>query len=501
MRQRLSWLIATSMLLIFQIMATAQVSDPTTSELVENLAIPDASYGAIDQDAQILYLLAKDTTPGAGIYEAAIWIIDLETATVIAKVPIGKGGNCLGMALCPGRNELWIPRGERIGSNTPTSTGTRIKILDTVNRVLLPDIDLSMTNDFGLGPVVFDSSGNTAIVCHHGQHAVLAFDTATRAQIASYAMASAEEPQAIVLSANDSRAYVVDKLGLRLHALNVPALTSVGGLSPLTLSLPPSTSSVSICRSAAGRIFVSSNGPGAGDVAVVDETSLTQIAAIPTLGSRLKSVRLTADERFVLAADPANQLLHVIDVGTQALVRSIPLAGTPNGIVVSNDPKTTAIISLSPPGALQFLRPPYPGIGRDLILLMGVRGSGYGAPHIVPVVTGDTFDLAMFSPQGGQVGGLPYLLVTPFFGSAPNPGIFPGVYGLNGPIPTELLYDGNTACGSFGPCSFSPYGLVLPTLTLPSYLATGLHLLFQGAIVGAKGPGTYASTNAYRLDL
>jgi len=120
---------------------------------------------------------------------------------------------------------------------------------------------------------------------------------------------------------------------------SLPSLTSRSGalrgalrqLAAL-LAVPP----VLLCAgtASAAQAFVSTEGGG---IAVIDLDRLEPVASLPTGGKGPRGLGLTADGRYLLAANKDSGDLSVIDIAAGQLVRRVPIGQNPEFVRVAGD--------------------------------------------------------------------------------------------------------------------------------------------------------------------
>ncbi|WP_380281545.1 SMP-30/gluconolactonase/LRE family protein [Kitasatospora purpeofusca] len=233
-----------------------------------------------------------------------------------------------------------IPVGAGPHSVAASSDGRRVYVTNfldgTVTAVDTPANTVALTFPVAVGPygVAVDPAGKRLYVAEHASTFVKVFDTATGDTTIStgmgarpYGLAITVHPeQLLIANAIDDQVMVSDLL-----------TKSHGTLTGIDFP-------VGLAASADGNRFYASN-YFANTVSVYDATEVIQVTG-PTPAQPLAVITVDRGP-YGLAVDPHDEQLYVahfpfdtvsvIDLGTRAVARTIPVSGGPRGVAVSPD--------------------------------------------------------------------------------------------------------------------------------------------------------------------
>jgi YVTN family beta-propeller protein len=307
----------------------------------------------------------------------AVVAIDPASATVLARIPVGKRPR--GMKVSPDGARLYValsgsPRSGPEVKETELPPADRsadgIGVVDLARRTLVatlpsgpdpetldvsPDgktlfvsneetaqlsaIDLSSGKVRGVVTVGHEPEGVTVrpdgkvvFVTSEADSEVTAVDTTTLAVLAH--VPAGPRPRSLVVTKDGLTAFVADEFGKRVTVVDTMGFTAQGdievhqdsptksGPRPMGTALSPDGKSVYVT---CGR---------GGSVAILDVATRKQVRSLDGVGDRPWGIATSADGRLLYTANGSSHDVSVLDVATGNLVHRVITGGLPWGVVL-----------------------------------------------------------------------------------------------------------------------------------------------------------------------
>ena len=300
----------------------------------------------------------------------SVSVIDIATLTVIAT--IGVGTSPVSVAVHPNRNRVYVANS---GSNSisiiDTTTNSVVGTLSMgspnglavvadsylygVNRLTPEVVVFNLDTNSLIGTlflpnisaapeqIAYNRTTNTAYVADPGSSRVWFVGAPPSANSLPVVRGSQNITSPIGIAANtgSSRpgAYAVNQAGNSVALVDTTFTSNAAvGATPLGIAVRPGPSTVP-------RIVVSNRAGGNATILDFNETTATTIATV-TAGSAASGVSITPDGRYALVANENVNQVTVIDLNTNAVVRTVPVGTRPKSMGTFTGP---ALVSASMP--------------------------------------------------------------------------------------------------------------------------------------------------------
>ena len=287
---------------------TVSVINTANNTVIKTITVGSTPFAvAVDQPGKFAYV----TNYGS----ANVSVISTATNGVVATIPVGSNPD--GIVLAPNGKTAYVANQ---GSNSVSviNTGTK-KVTATITVQNLPE---------GMALL---ASGTFLYVVNYQSGSVSVISTMTNAVVATIPVGS--NPVWIASSPDQSTAYVTNYAGsvsvIRtadnspMGSINVPAQAYGDAVSP-----------------DGHWLYVAS----AGVVTVIDTSTQTVAASIPTGGGEYTLVSFSEDSAFAYVTAPAAGSVEVINTSTKTVTATVTVGTTPIGVAVMGTVKVSTVV-------------------------------------------------------------------------------------------------------------------------------------------------------------
>jgi YVTN family beta-propeller protein len=243
----------------------------------------------------------------------SVSVINTATNTVVTTIP-AAGLGPQAVSVSPNGRTVYVTNGSP--NNLFVIPGTVLGISTATNTVI-DTLIAPAASGVAVGP-----DGTVYVTTEHGNRGFLLSSSAPEIQVGSF-------PSGVAVSPDGAMVYVANPVDNTVSVINTTPLfqdvvaTVAVGISPNGLSVSPDGS----------RVYVAN----AGSVSVINTTSNTVIATIPTGGGPAGGILVTPDGSRVYVAGGQANIVSVINTATNAVVATIPVSGGPLGVSVTPD--------------------------------------------------------------------------------------------------------------------------------------------------------------------
>jgi YVTN family beta-propeller protein len=258
------------------------------------------------------------------IFENVVYVIDLNTNTVLTKIPVGffPPGQ---IEATPDGSEVWVPDGQGGVAVIDTASDT---VVDTITGVGFPST------------LTFSPDGTKAYLYDGDQKVIFVVSTATRAVTGTIQLEAGSEVNDMVVSPNGAVLYAVNSAYDRVDVINTATNTVVTSIpvgdAPAGLDVSPDGT----------RLYVSNGNDNT--VSVINTATNAVIATLP-VGQGPRGVTVTPDGSKVYVAGSDDFTITVINTATNTVAETIY---TNAGPLVTIEATSTRVYSPSLGGSV-----------------------------------------------------------------------------------------------------------------------------------------------------
>jgi YVTN family beta-propeller protein len=267
-------------------------------------------------------------------------VVDTETKTVVATIPLLVNSSMMGIAITPDGRYVYLLFDQRYsGSN-------RVDVVDTSTNSIITTIPINNVSRWGPRGIAFTPDGKEAYVNILSPEKVVVISTATYTVVGSISLVGADGPSEIAITPDGSRAYVSNRDNSTVSVIDIVTRTLMttipvslepyGGGTSLTIT--PDGKKVYITHPRFGSIAVIDSNPASSsfnqEIGTISTTStdLGKITITPDGKMLLVISRSTPDEILVIDADPSSPTFHT-QIGRVEKIEAYDVVVSPNSSV------------------------------------------------------------------------------------------------------------------------------------------------------------------------
>ena len=282
---------------------------------------------------------------GGGELEGIIGIIDVENNKEVGRIPEG-GIISHFVQVAPDSNIAFVPIYGTGGVGTPGTDGSKITVLDLVQKKQIDAIDLG----HGARPhqAFFNPKDGLLYVTTERDYALTIVDPKTR-KVVGKVPTGQPESHDFVFSPDSKRAYTVNVFAGTISVLDIENRKLLNIVPIITDAVDPNTpaggggggGAAAFRTMMVQRISISPDGRYVFTqdqrhqaLAMMDTRTMKVVGSIP-LPQRGLGSNVTPDGKYALAT--GNDQVAVVDIKEQKVIKSIPVGRTPQEIFIRPD--------------------------------------------------------------------------------------------------------------------------------------------------------------------
>ncbi len=278
---------------------------------------------------------AADTLLVLNKRDATLAFVDLASMKVIAKVPTGEAPHEVAVS-DDGKIAVVCNYG------TGPNPGSTLTVVDIAARRELRRITLPLLRPHGI-----QAFGSRFYITAEGSRVVARYDAAND-RIDWISGTGQDVTHMLLVVSGEKKIYTANIGSNSVSVIDLTNAPRLVGLKQVTVVKGPEGIDLG-----AGELWVAGR-TAEGGISVIDATTDTVKQTIATKTKMANRVKFTRDGRNVVVSDPQSNDLLVFDAASKELVKTIPTAAFPTGILFTPDGKRL-FVACSNAGKVQVL--------------------------------------------------------------------------------------------------------------------------------------------------
>jgi YVTN family beta-propeller protein len=304
------------------------VVDPATATVLARIPVGKRPRGLkLSRDSTRLYVaLSGSPVAGPGVDESrlpppdrssdGVGVIDLAKRKVIATLPSGQDPESFDLS--PDGKTLYV-------SNEETAEMT---VLDVSSGSVRARVSVGKEPE----GVTVRPDGNVVFVTSERDNEVTAVNTATLAVVAH--VPTGPRPRSIVFTKDGSVGFVTSELGARVTVLDALSYKAQGDIDVHEDSpMPSGPRPMGAVLSPDDKYLYVSCGRG-GSVAIIDVAARKQVRSIDGVGDRPWGIALSPDAARLYTANGPSHDMSIVNLASGNVDKRVQIGGSPWGVVV-----------------------------------------------------------------------------------------------------------------------------------------------------------------------